>query len=267
MGFSSKLKQSIRNYWEDKNTVSIIDKNLHQLEINTVCKFLRPSDYLADVGCGEAKATVQYASRVRKCIGFERSKHLLKKAAKTLAKSGLRNVKIEYGDVLEMKGVPNKFDLVVSQRLLINMASWGDQKQAIINIYNMLKPKGRFIMVENTNDGVSALNKMRVKVGLKPIPRHWHNLYFDYKKLMSFINNKFELLDFYDFGLYYFLTRIYVQMFAGFTGYGKKAVKDPIFNKSDQAARIIFEKFHDYIKISGSRAFGPIQVFVFRRRR
>jgi hypothetical protein len=55
-------------------------------------------------------------------------------------------------------------------------------------------------------------------------------------------------------------------MFAPFVGYGRNIKKDPIFDKSDTAARIIFEKLHDCIKIEGIRALGPIQAFILERK-
>ncbi|MCP4710815.1 MAG: hypothetical protein GY869_19505 [Planctomycetes bacterium] len=82
---------------------------------------------------------------------------------------------------------------------------------------------------------------------------------------MSFMEGKFQLLNFHDFGMYYFLTRVYVPMFAEFTGFGVQAQKDPIFDISDEKARLLFEMFAERLAIKDCRALGPIQVFVFRR--
>ncbi|HKW78851.1 MAG TPA: hypothetical protein VJQ09_07090, partial [Candidatus Limnocylindria bacterium] len=76
---------------------------------------------------------------------------------------------------------------------------------------------------------------------------------------------RFQLLRFQDFGLYYLLTRVYVQMFATFEGFGINAKKDPIFEHSDRAARVLYEKFADRVKFDGMRAFGPIQFWALRR--
>lgn len=261
-----ELKKSIKDYWENPNTISIIDSNLHKLEIDTVCRYLRVSDNLADIGCANAKATLNYATKVYKCTGFERSTYLLKKARAAVSRSGIKNIVIRYGEILDMGHIQNEFSAVVTQRMLINLVSWREQKQAIINIHRMLKPRGRYIMIENTEDAFRALNKMRAMMGLNPVAKHWHNLFFVYKKLVRFLRDKFKIIDFQDFGLYYFLTRIYVQMFAPFVGYGRNIKKDPIFDKSDTAARIIFEKLHDCIKIEGIRALGPIHAFILERK-
>ncbi|MDP2633040.1 MAG: class I SAM-dependent methyltransferase [Candidatus Curtissbacteria bacterium] len=260
-----KFREAVRKYWEDPSTISIIDKNLHKLEIETVCRYLKSTDELVDIGCGDGEATAVYSQKVKKCTGYELSSFLRKKAAETIKRSGLKNTTIKAGDILKMKKIPEKPDVVVTQRLLINLASWNEQKEAIENIYRMLKPGGLYIMIENTNDAYLALNDMRHQVGLQAIPIHWHNLFFDYDELMSFIKDKFQLLNFHDFGLYYFLTRIYAPMFLSFSGFGKNAKKDPLFDLSDKAAMDVYNKFKDRFQINGSRALGPIQVFVLKK--
>ena len=262
---SEDIRKAIRDYWEDPSTISIIDKNLHGIEIDTVCRHLLPGDRLADIGCGDGEATVRYAREVKECVAFEPTDRLRAKAEKRFAEENLANLSLLPGDILDMGEGEGAFDSVVTQRTLINLASWGDQQQALMNIHRMLKPGGRYIMIENTNDASEALNAMRTEMGLKPIPQHWHNRFFDYDDLMDFMSGRFELRKEYDFGLYYFLTRVYVPMFASFTGSGAKAKKDPIFDVSDAAARRLFEAFAERVKIGDCRALGPVQGFVFRR--
>lgn len=260
-----KFKNAVREYWEDPTTISIIDKNLHQMEIDTVCRYLKSSDEIVDIGCGDGKATVAYARKVKKCVAYERSNFLRKEAADEVKRSGLKNTIIKDGDILKMKKIPEQPNVLITQRLLINLASWSEQKEAIENIYKMLRPGSLYIMIENTNDAYLALNDMRYQVGLEPVPIHWHNLFFDYNQLMDFLKDKFQLLDSHNFGLYYFLTRVYSQMFLKFAGFGKNAVKDSLFELSDKAAKEVFNKFKDNFQIKGCRALGPIQVFVLKR--
>ena len=262
---TSDFTTAVKAYWEDPSTVSIIDKNLHQIEIDTVGRHLLSTDSLADIGCGDGKATTQYAAKVGRCVGFERSEHLRAKAEKAAKESGLSNISIRAGDILDASLPAAAFDVIVTQRVLINLASWEEQMQGLRNVHRMLKPGGRYIMIENTNDAFLALNEVRVALEMAPVPQHWHNRFFDYDELMRFLGGKFQLLRHYDFGLYYLLTRVYVPMFASFVGYGTQAVKDPIYEKSDAAARILFENLRDRVKIGGCRAFGPIQAFVLRR--
>ncbi len=262
---SPEFREAVRAYWEDPTTMSIIDPNLHQLEIDTVSRHLRAEDVLADVGCGNGEATVRYARAVRRAVGFERSDRLRSLAIEAGRSSKLTNLSFEAADVLELGGRPGEFDVVVSQRMLINLGSWEEQQRAILNLRRMLKPGGRAILVENTTDAFDALNGLRAEAGLAPIPRHWHNLFFNHEELMRFLEGRFRVLTTHDFGLYYFLTRVYVQMFASFVGFGAAAVKDPVFEHADRAARTAHERFGDRLRVSGHRALGPIQVFVLER--
>ncbi len=262
---SSDFTTAVRAYWEDPATASLIDKNLHQIEISTVCRHLLPTDSLADIGCGNAEATVHYAAKVARCVGIERSNHLRRQAESAAERSGLSNISIRAGDILDATSPSAEFDVIVTQRMLINLGSWEEQMFGLRNIHRMLKPGGRYIMIENTNDAFLALNDERVALGMAPFSQHWHNRFFDYDELTAFFRGRFQLLRHYDFGLYYLLTRLYVPMFASFQGYGAVAVKDPIFEKSDAAARQLFESLGHRVKIGGCRALGPIQAFVLRR--
>jgi len=259
------LAAAVESYWEDPSTKSIIDENLHELEMQMVCRYLLHNDRLIDFGCGNGEATVRYSGQVQECVGVERSQYLRDQALDNAARSGMTNIQIVEGDILASQESLGLFDVAVTQRMLINLISWEDQQRGLINIHRLLRPGGRYIMIENTNDGFSALNDMRKAVGLSPIRQHWHNRFFDYEELMSFMKDKFQLLNFHDFGLYYFLTRVYVPMFAQFTGYGAQAKKDLIFETSDEKARLLFEMFAERLAIKDCRALGPIQVFVFRR--
>jgi ubiquinone/menaquinone biosynthesis C-methylase UbiE len=262
---SSDIRADIQQYWEQPTTVSIIDSNLHQLEIAAALRYLMPTDRLADVGCGNGEATVRYAKFVRECVGLERSAHMRQQAERNAQAAGVTNLSLREFDILNSPTPEAEFDAIVSQRMLINLASWEEQQQGIRHLHRMLKVGGRAILIENTNDAFQAMNDVRANLGLSGVPQHWHNRFFDYDEFITFVKSGFQLLHFQDFGLYYLLTRVYTQLFATFEGFGASAKKDPIFEKADHAARRLYEEMHDRVAINGSRAFGPIQVWVLRR--
>jgi SAM-dependent methyltransferase len=262
---STDIRAEIREYWEQPTTVSIIDANLHELEIAAALRYLEPTDRMADVGSGNGMATQRYACAVRECVGLERSAHMRSQAVRNAQEARVANVTFREFDILGDAIPEGEFDSLVSQRMLINLSSWDEQKQGIRNLHRMLKVGGRAILIENTNDAFKAMNDVRVNLGLAPVPQHWHNRFFDYDKFMTFVSDGFQLLHFQDFGLYYLLTRVYTQLFASFEGYGANAKKDPIFERADRAARQLYEEMAGRVVIQGCRAFGPIQVWVLRR--
>ena len=50
-------REVIEEYWENPNTVSLIDQNLRILETNAVLKHLSKNDVILDIGCGAAEST------------------------------------------------------------------------------------------------------------------------------------------------------------------------------------------------------------------
>jgi len=109
---------------------------------------------------------------------------------------------------------------------------------------------------------------VRRAVGLANIPLHdWHNYFLHFDKLMSYLEGKFVIEQTHTFNLYYLLTRVFLNMFAKFEGYGAGAIKDDVFAAADIAARHLYELMGDRVKITLDKgeSFGPIQGFVLRR--
>ena len=111
---NANFSSAVADYWESPGTVSIIDRNLHQLEIQTVCRHLLPTDRIADVGCGNGEATIQYAAKVSHATGFERSGNMRAQAIAAGQNSGAGNLDFKGGDILQMRDLDGQFDVVVS---------------------------------------------------------------------------------------------------------------------------------------------------------
>ena len=259
------IKKNLK-YWEGNDTISLIDQNLKKLEIDFISQYLKPGFEVLDMGCGDGITAVKIAPLVRSVVAVERSNHLKNIARGNAAKANVKNMIVQEGDILTFK-CGKKFDAVITERVVINLPSWKLQRKAIENIYKYLKVGGLYIMVENTNDGHMSLNKMRKAVGLKPLKIHWHNLYFDYDVFSNFIKDKFELIERRGFSLYYFLTRVYTQMFASFTGFGKNAKIDKIFKVADPAAKKLYKLMEDQIFFKeNDNILGAIQGFILRKK-
>jgi len=263
---SNENLKKIAQHWEDPATLSIIDRNLNHLERQLVLDHLQETDRICDMGCGNGEASVQYSKKVRECLALEQSAQMRSLAQKAIDESGQKNIKLREGNLLNLDPLNDSFDKIITQRVLINLDSWENQKKAIKSIYRLLKPDGRYIMIENTNQSFKVLNDLRVEVGLRPIAQHWHNLFFDQDQLVNFLGELFDIEKTQDFGLYYLLTRVYTQMFASFEGFGVQAKKDPIFEQSDKAARVFYEQFKDRIKFASEYPIGPILGFVLKKK-
>ena len=255
-----------REYWEDPRSVSLLDGNLRELEVGFVSKYLSGDHELADVGCGDGRATRRYAGLVRSALGIERSNHLRGIALADQVADSIDNLSFVEGDILDLSAYAGRFDVVVTERVLINLPSWEHQQQAIEQIHQALKPGGMYVMLENTEDADAALTDVRQRVGLDPIRQHWHNLFLVWEDFAAFVEPHFDLIERRGFSLYYLLTRVYGQMFASFTGIGADAKADPVFEHLDPAARALEEALAGDVRIGGSPVLGPIQGIALRRR-
>jgi len=245
-------RKRIDEYWESPDTISLLDKNLRKLETDFVLSQIKPTDEIADFGCGDGESTVHYAAKARTCLALEHSNTLRTHAAERFKAAGLKTVTLVGGDAFDLSAYESKFDLVISQRVVINFMTWEEQQKVLENIRNTLRPGGRYIMIENTFEGFEAMNEVRRAVGLPNVPLHdWHNYFLHYDRLMEFLEGKFTLEKTHTFNLYYLLTRVFVNMFAKFEGFGRNAVKDDIFDVADSAARKLYELMGDRVKKIG----------------
>lgn len=261
-------RKTIDEYWEHPQTISLLDRNLRDLETGFVLEHLSADDELADFGCGDGESTVHYAAKVKTVLALEHSNNLRKKADKRFAEAALDNVTLVAGDALDLSRYEGQFNVAVTQRVVINFMTWEEQQHVIENVWKSLRPGGRYLMIENTFEGFEALNSVRREVDLLDIPLHdWHNYFLHLDRFLDFIDDKFIVESTRTFDLYYLLTRVFVNMFASFEGYGAGAVRDDIFEVADAAAKRLYETMGDRIRIAvpEGESFGPIQGFVLRR--
>jgi len=261
-------RKEIEDYWENPKTVSLIDENLRIIETNAVLRHISNGARLLDVGCGDGISTTEYAAKAGECIGFEKSTLLYERANSRLSSKGIPNCKFLLGDALSFPEGLGKFDVIVTQRVIINFMTWEEQKKVIDNVYSHLRVGGKYIMIENTYEGFENLNSMRREMNLADIKQHdWHNHFLTYQKLRNYMSDHFTLVEETNFNLYYFLTRVFGNLIASFEGFGAGAQKDPIFSRIDSAAREIYERFGRDIKfdLNQGTSLGPIQQFVFQK--
>lgn len=200
-------RNSIVDYWNKKNVESMYDKYLLKAEINLIKKYITPHSKILDAGCGEGEGTLEYSFIKGTVIhGADFSDTRLKLAKERLKKRS--NVFLKKIDFLSKYKLDLDYDLIISQRFLINLVRLENQKKVITDLVGLLKPGGKLIMLEGSQQGVESLNKLRRIFKLPPIPIKWHNIFFDDKELLLFMNKiGCKLIQQDGLGAYFFLTR------------------------------------------------------------
>ena len=199
--------EEILEYWEKDDVESMYDKNLIDAEINLVKSYISPNSKILDAGCGEGEGTLQYSTVSNVIIhAVDFSETRLKKAREKL--SEINNVTFKKVDFLNNYVLDFDYDIIISQRFLINLMDWELQKKVISDLMGLLKPGGKFLLLEGSEQGTEDLNSIRRIFGLPPIAVKWHNLFFNDLKLQNFILEQgYKVENVLGFGEYFFLTR------------------------------------------------------------
>lgn len=231
-----KSIKKIKKYWDDQaekygqNPLATAPDNIfRRMEIESIMKYLKDNKKVLDVGCGNGYSTIRFARKIKgQFIGCDYSGKMIEAAKKALKGEkpwvGKRLTFI-MADALSLPFKNETFDIVTSDRCLINLTKLDKQISAAKEIHRVLKNGGLYIMCENTQEGLRKLNQLRKLAGLYKIPYRWHNLYISEKKFFAAIKNIFNLKTIDNFGsTYYLSSRIFNGKLAAIEG------KDPDYN-------------------------------------
>ena len=198
----------VKKHWEDINTISLKDSNLQLLERSVILDYIERTKKhtLKDIGCGDGSDTIFFAKKFDKVFAYDYSSAMLEKASIVLKNAN--NISLSKLDIIDDK-LNEKSDVVITKRMLINLGSFQNQKNAIKKIYDSIEDEGYLIMLETSVDGLDNMNLYRDKFNLPNIPKPFHNTLFVLEDLKNFVEELFVVEDISFFSTYFFLTRVY----------------------------------------------------------
>lgn len=186
------------------------DLTAKQLEMEALKAFIKPEQSILDAGCGNGTTALYIAGQHPvKVHGMDFSPEMVAAANAELEKRHLTDSQVSFsvGNVKEAAALPERYDIVLTERVLINLSSWEEQREAIRGLIGLLKPGGKYLMCENLRDGLENLNVLRERVGLPTIQSPWHNRYLQRDELATIdFADKVEEVDFSS--PYYFMSRV-----------------------------------------------------------
>ena len=164
------------------------DERVRQLETELVLRFVdealtgpaAPKDaILCDVGCGNGNTLAAIRARHPdlRLVGVEYTPELLALAQARF--EGDERADIRPGDIREPIFEAPNCDLLLCQRVVINLLDPDDQKRALANLSAAVNQGGSLLFIEAFQSGLDRLNDAREEFGLPPLPPADHNLYLD----------------------------------------------------------------------------------------
>ena len=257
-----KKEAKIKSFWDEQaekytrqvetTTPDLIYK---ELEIRNIMKYIPQYASILDVGCGNGISTLGFAQlKGVRVHGVDYSEKMIWYAKENLeSKPNLKKrVKFDVANVLDLqKCIPEKYDVIVTERCLINLSSFEKQKNAIKQLHSVLKQGGLLIMCENTIQGMEKMNGLRKSVDLYEIPIRWHNLYFNEDELHPFLETFFDIENIDPFAsTYYIASRIFN---AKLTKEGEEPSFDSQINRLS-------------LKLPNIGDFCPVRIYVLRKK-
>lgn len=218
-------KDRVREYWEGRadlleraGTNDVIAK---KLEIEALARHISDGMHILEVGCGNGVTAIELARRFEVFVdGFDFSKNMVESARKLSMSEQLKGaVSFEVADIRSLPDLGKKYDVVITERVLINLDDWSAQARAIEDLSRYLNDGGRYLMCENSQDGLDEINEMRSLIGLGEITPPWHNRYLREDEVNSLRIPGLELVRIECFSAtYYFLSRVVNAYLAALDG-------------------------------------------------
>ena len=192
------------------------DFNLREVEIDYLARWMKDSQRVLDVGCGTGYTVLRHAGMFDSSfLGIDFVPEMVDEARRLAGAFQVKkNVEFHVGDVTRLDAPDGSFDVVVSERCLLNLPTKDDQWRAIREIARVLKPGGRYLMLEGTLQGLRRLNEVRSRFALDPVPEadpsyNWFSNKFDEDEMLPVALASFKThVHTQRFGMYYLISRV-----------------------------------------------------------
>ena len=252
---------------------TMVDEITRALETDAIIQFVGESlriqqregsserAIIMDAGCGNGYTLEVLSHKYpgHNYVGIEKSDELRSLVSSRF--EGNNNVKILEGDIRERdfaKGI--RADILICQRVLINLLEIEDQKHALNNIVNTVnspsvwRSGGTLLFSESFIGPLKRLNDARSEFDLPPIPPADHNLYLpdDFFEMPQLKPLKTDgLLTPPNFlSTHYYVTR----------------VLHPIFTKNKPVKRNSeFTRFFSHALKQNAGDYSPLKLFMYKK--
>lgn len=203
------MNDKIRAFWDERASLGDLsgtnDRVLKLLEMKTISMFVCDFMTILDIGCGTGELVKKLEKEFKVIIkGVDSSKKMVLEATKNKRPfTSYTHLQVEC-----IIALADAFDIVITERCLINLDSWEKQEKAIYDILGLLKPGGKYLMIENSTDCLARLNVFRECAGLPKIEPPWHNRYISDSEIASLSLEGVSVYASHFSSTYYYNSRI-----------------------------------------------------------
>jgi len=262
--------EQVKNHWDNWATefgtslrATTKSMTIKQLEIFAIMRHLVHGKKILDVGCGNGYNGIAFIENIPNItvVGVDYSKEMVDNAilnAQKLRPEQQQRLKFKVADALALP-YDAEFDIVTTDRCIINLTDITMQKKAIDNCIKALKVGGIFLMLENSQQNYMKQNDARKAVGLPERMPPSFNLFIDEDEILPYCKiNGLELLQIDDFGSLHDLM-LYVILTS--VDPNKEHYDEPAIVKAAEVTMNLAAKGYGY----PFGSFGQNRLYIFRK--
>ncbi len=244
---------------------------IKKLEINAIYKAIEKTHFgrtkdveVLEVGCGNGYNCFALSELLQDFYftGVDYVSDMIQNAKKFQTNNPIKysRIKFQVGDILNLennKDIKNEFDIVFTDRCIINLNTIDLQLKAINQLSKKVSQNGYLIILENFIQNYTRQNDCRKSVGLPKRNPAEYNLFIDEDVLIPYITKSLELVLIDDFGsLHDVLLYVLIPMISN----GEIDYNHPLVKAATELSVSISEKYDNPF---GS--FGQNRLFLFHR--
>jgi len=181
------------------------------VEVDALCRaFRRVRDDInqeltvLEVGSGNGQNCLRLAHEFPhfQFTGFDYVEEMVAAANSLKLEQGLSDSRIRFyqDDIVNPVSLNASYDIIFTDRCLINLNTTKHQLDAISLLFGHLNPYGHLVMIENSQQTYANQNRARELLGLPPRTPAEFNLFFDDEVILKHLSDLgFNILDIDDF--------------------------------------------------------------------
>ncbi len=193
------MTDSIRDFWNERASLGVTagtnDFMLTKIEQNFIAGMVPSQSRVLDIGCGNGTSLIRLAQE-NGCIGvgLDYAELMVNVARQMVIENGLQGkIEIHHRTIPPVPNEWGRFDVVLSNRCLINLRTVDEQKQAVQSVAPLLRKGGTYLMIECSVEGSEITNALREGLGLQRIEAPWHNLFMKNADVESWQTDNFYI--------------------------------------------------------------------------
>jgi SAM-dependent methyltransferase len=167
---------------------------------------------VVEAGCGNGFSTRRFRDLVEWVDAFDYAENMVERARKSV---GERNNAFIHDNILNPERLNGPYDAAICVRVLINLGDLEQQKRALSNLGQLVRPGGLLILAEGFAEGFERLSALRAKVSLPPIEPAAINFYSSLDDILPMLEASYNEVGRFHLGAYDYLTRVVYPKIAG----------------------------------------------------